>query len=279
MTNPFPMVPHGRLQKDDYLRIIGVRNLPPLTSPFDPGHDPLTVEGHLDQSSHLMYLLKIPTASWMVAKESATRRKIAVAKRYNVQTVTGDGPFEMGVAQPQLATYLDLCAAIGFKRVECSERLKELGLKPKHIVRMADDRGLDVQFQLGEKQAGALSKTAPNELIEQGRAWLDAGALQLVVQARKGAPGAGPPEEQQNLNFAFAESVAKAFGLRVAMFEASDPASQRALIDHFGPEVQLCKVKLKDVLRVEIYRRGIHAEGVEPSRSGGIARPFVSGSR
>ena len=47
----------GRLHTDEYLRLIGVRDLPPLTSPFDPGYDPVTLESHLDQSAHLMSIL------------------------------------------------------------------------------------------------------------------------------------------------------------------------------------------------------------------------------
>ena len=42
-----------------YLRLIGVPDLPPRTSPFDPGYDPATVESHLEQSWHLMSVLKI----------------------------------------------------------------------------------------------------------------------------------------------------------------------------------------------------------------------------
>jgi hypothetical protein len=52
----------GRLHTADYLREIGVRQLPPSTSPFDPGYDPLTLESHLAQSRHLISTLKISMA-------------------------------------------------------------------------------------------------------------------------------------------------------------------------------------------------------------------------
>ena len=45
-----------------YLRRIGVGELPARTSPFDPGYDPATLEGHLEQSAHLMSILKLPAA-------------------------------------------------------------------------------------------------------------------------------------------------------------------------------------------------------------------------
>ncbi len=63
-----------------YLRDIGVPDLPPRTSPFDPGYDPVTLEGHLEQSAHLMSALKISMACWLIADEAATRRKIAAAR-------------------------------------------------------------------------------------------------------------------------------------------------------------------------------------------------------
>src|SRR5579871_2326701 len=86
--------PGGRLHTRDYLQRIGVPAIAPATSPFDPGYDPATLESHLDQSSHLMSILKISMACWIVADESATRRKIAAAARHNVPTVTGGGPLD-----------------------------------------------------------------------------------------------------------------------------------------------------------------------------------------
>src|SRR5580765_6237418 len=105
--------PAGNVHTSDYLETIGVKRLLPATSPFDPGYDPVTLESHLEQSSHLMSVLKISMACWMIANEQSTRRKIAAAKRFGVPTVTGGGPFEIAVAQGQLPYYLDLCADIG----------------------------------------------------------------------------------------------------------------------------------------------------------------------
>src|SRR5690348_7042199 len=79
---------------DEYLSLLGVREVPPLTGPFDPGYDPVTLEGHLAQSSHLMSALKISMATWLIAREESVRRKVAAARTHGVPTVTGGGPFE-----------------------------------------------------------------------------------------------------------------------------------------------------------------------------------------
>jgi len=248
------------MHTSDYLKQIGVPDLRPLTSPFDPGYDPVTLEGHLDQSCHLMSILKISMACWMIADERATRRKIAAARRYGVPTVTGGGPFEVAVAQRHLPEYLDLCADIGVTRIECGEGFTDMPLQPAAVVKMARERRLDVQFELGKKHTGAFTGDALTQLIDQGRRWLDAGALQVVIEARESARGVGLFDDEGRFNPVFTDRLAHAFGLETVMYEAPTKPSQFALLDHFGREVHLCNVRLEELLRVEIYRRGLHSD-------------------
>ena len=257
--------PEGKFHTADYLRLIGVPEISPATSPFDPGYDPATVESHLEQSSHLISTLKISMACWIVAKESATRRKIKAAKKHGVRTVTGGGPFEVAVAQEQLDAYLDLCADIGVTRIECGEGFTDMTLPANEVVKMAHQRGLQVQFELGKKHTGAFSEDTVRELIAQGQRWLDAGALQLVVEARESARGVGLFDDQGRFNGAFADRFANAFGLQTVIFEAPNKPSQFELLNHFGREVHLCNVRLEELLRVEIYRRGLHSDAFSKS--------------
>jgi phosphosulfolactate synthase len=243
-----------------YLDAIGVRHLPASTSPFDPGYDPATVESHLSQSAHLMAILKISMACWIIANESATRAKVDAARRYGVPTVTGGGPFEVAVAQGQLPAYLDLCASIGVTRIECGSGFTQMRLSPAEVVRLAEERGLEVQFELGEKHAGAFTEQVVAGLVSQGREWLDAGAKELVIEARESAQGVGLFDDKGKLNSDFAEKFVDAFGFETVMFEAPNKPSQFAMLDHFGPQVRLCNVRLEELLRVEIYRRGLHSD-------------------
>ena len=249
-----------RLSTQEYLHLIGVPELPPLTSPFDPGYDPVTLESHLEQSAHLMATLKISMACWQIANEEATRRKIAAARAHNVPTVTGGGPFEVAVAQGQLEAYLDLCAGLGITRIECGEGFTELSLPPRVIVQKAHARKLDVQYEMGKKHEGPFTEASLKEAIERGQSWLDAGAVQLVVEARESAAGVGAFADDGTLNAAVADCFAAAFGLEIVIFEAPNKPSQFAFLRHFGQKVHLCNVRLEEVLRVEIFRRGLHSD-------------------
>ncbi|MFI5251235.1 MAG: phosphosulfolactate synthase [Bacteroidota bacterium] len=260
MTTRQEYIIKNRFHTSDYLKKIGVAQLPPLTSPFDPGYDPTTLESHLDQSSHLISILKISMACWMVASEKATRQKVAAANRHGVPTVVGGGPFEIAVAQHALPDYLDLCADIGFTRIECGMGFTDMDLKPTAVINMARERGLEAQFELGKKHTGAFTDATVGELIEQGKEWLDAGALQLVVEARESAQSVGLFDDKGRFNPNYADRFADAFGLHTVMFEAPNKPSQFALLDHFGHDVHLCNIRLEELLRVEIYRRGLHSD-------------------
>jgi phosphosulfolactate synthase len=256
-------VPTGTMHTRDYLAKIGVPDLAPSTCPFDPGYDPLTFEGHLAQSSHLMETMKISMACWQVCNEDITRWKVAACRHYGVPTVTGGGPFEVAVQQDQLPLYLDLVADIGVTRIEAGEGFTDMPLPPQRVIAMAHERGLEVQFELGKKHEGTFTSDVVGGLIEQGQYWLEAGALQVVIEARENAQGIGCFDDDGRFKAATADRFAKAFGLGVCMFEAPTKPSQFALLNHFGREVHLCNIRLEEILRVEIYRRGLHSDAFE----------------
>ena len=125
---------------------------------------------------------------------------------------------------------------------------------------MAHERGLAVQYEMGKKHEGPFTEESLDEAISRGQTWLDAGAVQLVVEARESARAVGTFGDDGSLNAAYADRFADAFGLDIAMFEAPNKPSQFAFLEHFGQQVQLCNVRLEELLRVEIFRRGLHSD-------------------
>ena len=247
----------------DYLHLIGVPDMQPRTSPFDPGYDPVTLESHLEQSGHLISSLKISMACWQIANERSTRRKVEAARRLGVPTCTGGGPFEVAATFSKLPEFLDLCADIGMTRIEAGEGFTDLHYSAGEVVEMAHERGLEVQFEVGKKHDGTFTSDVIGELIDQGKRWLDAGALQIVVEARESAQDIGVFGHKGEFDGKAADRFAKAFGLETAIFEAPNKPSQFAFLNHFGPDVHLSNVRIEELLRVEIYRRGLHSDAFQ----------------
>jgi phosphosulfolactate synthase len=243
-----------------YLERLGVPALPARTCPFDPGYDPATLEGHLEQSGHLMSILKLSMACWMIANERVSRRKLTAARTHGVRTVAGGGPFEVAAVQRRLPDYLDLCADMGFTRIEAGQGFTATALDAGRVTAMAHERGLELQFELGSKHGGSFTPATVDSLVEQGWRWLEAGAVELVIEARESACGVGLFDGDGRFDPWLAERFAQAFGLEQVVFEAPTKASQFALLDHFGRDVKLCNIRLEELLRVEIYRRGLHSD-------------------
>jgi phosphosulfolactate synthase (CoM biosynthesis protein A) len=63
--------------------------------------------------------------------------------------------------------YLALCTDIGVSRIECAEGFTVLRLEAQDVVRMAHERGLEVQFEPGKKHGGAFTSSAVSELTER----------------------------------------------------------------------------------------------------------------
>jgi phosphosulfolactate synthase len=258
-----------------YLHEIGVRELAPATCPFDPGVAPVVLESHLDQSAHLMLSLKISMACWMIADESATRRKVRAARKAGVRVSTGGGPYEVAVAQSRLPRYLDLCADVQFDAIECGSGFTDPRLPPDEVVRMAAQRELEVEYELGKKHGGEFDEGQLPDLIADGARWLDAGARRLIVEARESAAAVGLFDLSGQLNIELAEQLVDAFGLSTLVFEAPSKRSQFALLDHFGAEIQLANVPLAELLRVEIYRRGLHSDAFANPTLRPVRQPSV----
>ena len=260
VVTQFPVGDIKKHHTADYLAALGIQRMPARTSVIDPGYSPAELESHLDQSAHLIEYLKISMACWIIANEAATRRKVATAKKFDVPTCTGGGPFEIAATFGKLEHFLDLCADIGVDRIEAGEGFTDISQDPSKVVRMATDRGLEVQFEIGKKHGGAFDSGTVQELIEQGMRWLDAGAKQIIVEARENAANVGLFDAKGQFNGHYADAFVDAFGFDNAVFEAPNKSSQFAMLNHFGPSVKLCNIRVEELLRVEIYRRGLHSD-------------------
>jgi phosphosulfolactate synthase len=245
----------------DYLSSIGTSSLPAAIFAFDPGCAPITLNSHIEQSKHLLCGVKLSMATWQISSENALLTKIGAIRQAGLTAVAGGGPFEIAAAFNKIDDYLDLCSEIGFNRIEAGEGFTVGRLDPERIVRIANDRGLKVQFELGKKFGGAFKEEDTNDLCGKIQTWLAAGAEQVVVEAREDAIDVGVFDAEGNLNSRLADAIVGAAGSQLSrvQFEAPTKRSQFALLEHLGHSVILSNVRLEEILRVEVFRRGLHS--------------------
>jgi phosphosulfolactate synthase (CoM biosynthesis protein A) len=58
--------------------------------------------------------------------------------------------------------------------------------------------------------------------------------------------------------------MTQSFGGRLVEWVVRQPrVSTKPSAVHFGRDVHLCNIRLEEILRVEIYRRGLHSDAFE----------------
>src|SRR4051812_10318703 len=114
------MIDNEQLIKE-FLSKISINEKAPLLIPFDPGYDPNTFLGHIEQSKHLMKCFKISMATWMVCDIESLEKKVSILKQYHIPIIAGGGPFEIAQAKGVIEEYFRLCKSIGFDIIEVSQ--------------------------------------------------------------------------------------------------------------------------------------------------------------
>jgi len=184
------------LLQSDYGTMVMATNV--TTSLVMMGYDPATLESYLEQSAHLMSILKISMACWQTASEMATRKKVDATRRHGFPTCTGGGrPFEVAAPFGELPEYLNLCADLRMTRIEAGEGFTDLHFGPKEVVKMADDRGLEElaarKSRYGRKRFTRDAKETTNIM---GR-FLPRSAVNKVLSLA--LPGGSRPRTEESL--------------------------------------------------------------------------------
>ena len=186
------MIHKNSIHTRDYLKLIGVPDMPPLTSPFDPGYDPATLESHLEQSSHLMvdpeslHGLLDGRQGRRHAPQGGRRNEASRAHSHRRRPVRN----RCGARLPSRVP-----GPVRRHRLHADRMRRRFH---RHAAGRARGDG-DGRTDAGSKysSSSARSTAAPSiptlrrQLIAQGRRWLDAGARELVVEARESAKGVG----------------------------------------------------------------------------------------
>ncbi|MBI2428669.1 MAG: phosphosulfolactate synthase [Ignavibacteriales bacterium] len=251
-----------RFHSAELMRTLGVLQVPPLTAVLDTGFDPLTVESHLTQSGHLMSMMKMASAGWLIADENALRQKVSAAQRYNVPVVMGNDIFVLSQAKGRVDDFLELCADIGVSRIEVDYFTVRSSMKPRDFAVTALRRDLQFIAEIALHDHGLSHRKTIDALVERAQHWLDAGAVQLLVTSIEKQPSFNTFSSRATLNYKYVDAFAKTFGLHSVVFDTPSQGMSRTLLDYFGPDVNLGGVRFGDLLNIEAYRRGLHTRAL-----------------
>ncbi len=229
-----------------------LKEMVPLTSLFDSRPNPETLRECLEQFSQRISAIRVLIGHNEHTTVGTTRQCIQLAHRFNVPTVTRVESPRVVINRGVLPIYLDLCGETGVSRIQFRKTSLQHGINPREVVALADDRNLDIQFEITEWSATRGPESEQAE-INEGIEWLEAGALNLVASVTRQSV-VNENGRQSQMNMQFAERLARTFGLHAVMFTAATESEQTPLLKAFGEETHICDVPFADVVRVEKMR-------------------------
>ncbi|MBE3589811.1 MAG: phosphosulfolactate synthase [Firmicutes bacterium] len=187
------------------------------------------------------------------------RAKIRLIRGHGVHVYPGGTFLEVAELQSATEAFLDRAEALGFDFVEVSDGT--LAIAPerrRRIIAAALERGLGVLTEVGKKHP---ADRQPLEVQRrQVREDLASGARYVIVEARESGVGVGIYDDDGRIDRAALEAFETAAPPERLIWEAPLKSQQEALIERFGPNVNLGNIHPQEVLALEALRVGLRGD-------------------
>ncbi len=214
----------------------------------------------LEMAADHIDFLKIAFGSSALYPSQMMKRKIALAKEYNIEVYPGGTLFEIAVYQGCTKEFFHRARELGFTYVEVSEGTIDLPRKDRgQYIRMAKGEGFGVLSEIGKKDPTV--KIEPDQAIEQVFEDLANGAEKVIIEGRDSGKGVGIYNAEGKIDDELLQTLVT--GVKDhshLIIEAPQTSQHNYLLVHLGPNVNLGNVQPHDVLTLESTRVGLRGD-------------------
>lgn len=187
------------------------------------------------------------------------RKKIKLAKMFQVSVFLGGTFFEIAWYQGRYDWYLDVVRALGLEHLEISDGTIELDPGDRRAaMEKALKLGLTVFSEVGKKDSR--EDIPPGSVVDQVKFDLETGASKVILEGRDSgeagilyASGGRIREEVWSL-------VIEKCDPRQLIWEAPKKKQQEELIRRLGSNVSLGNIPPEEILSLEALRRGLRSD-------------------
>jgi len=206
-------------------------------------------------------IIKLGWGTSRLFSEKVIRTKVNLYKKHNICVGTGGTFFELAHTQGKTEQFFNYCHEIGFNLIEISNGSISLSPQAKSkAIQLARSMGFMVISEVGKKEPLEDDKLTIEERITEAQSDLQAGASQVIIEAREGGKSLGIYDDKGSVKEDMAQTLVKAIGVEKIMFEAPEKSQQAYLILHFGTDVNLGNIRTDDVIPLETLRCGIRGD-------------------
>jgi len=206
-------------------------------------------------------IIKLGWGTSRLFSEKVIRKKVALYKKHNIYVGNGGTFFEIAHTQGSTEQFFNYTRELGFNLIEISNGSILLSPEEKAAaIRLARNMGFMVISEVGKKEPLEDDKLTIEERITEAQSDLQAGAAQVIIEAREGGKSLGIYDDKGSVKEDMAQRLAQAIGVKNIMFEAPEKSQQTYLILHFGTDVNLGNIRTDDVIPLETLRCGLRGD-------------------
>jgi phosphosulfolactate synthase len=226
-----------------------------ITMIIDKGLSLTEIQALLELNSPFIDLIKLGFGTAVLYPERILTKKIHLARDYAVNLYPGGTLWELAYWRGATSTLYSRLRDLGFEWLEISDGTLPLSpIARLHSIEEASQAGFQVITEVGKKDP-----THQPSAIEIARlAWADlkAGAVWVIIEARESGAGIGIYDQNGQIRPEQMEILRDLPPDRV-IWEAPQKHQQAALINLFGPNVNLGNLPSTEALALEALRRGL----------------------
>jgi phosphosulfolactate synthase len=193
------------------------------------------------------------------------RQKIDLVRSYGVNIFPGGTFLEVAMTQGKLNQYISRARELGFTYIEVSDGTITMSESDREsAIKGVLDAGLPVLSEVGKKDS---EDSLPlDRIVEQIRLDLAWGASKVIVEGRESGKGVVIYDKDGAVRDDDLEYLASEAGdSSHILWEAPLKNQQQALIQRFGPNVNLGNVAPGDILALEALRVGLRGDTLRTS--------------
>ncbi|WP_409346435.1 phosphosulfolactate synthase [Paenibacillus sp. MBLB4367] len=214
----------------------------------------------LETSAAHIDMIKIGFGTSPLYPQTLLKRKIELAKQYDICMFPGGTFLEVAVAKEAIDAYFKGITELGFDGVEVSDGTIELPRDVRsRLIAQGIEAGLTVYTEYGKKCWGSTIET--EELIRTVRTDVHLGAELVTIEGRESGAGVGIFDANGECRDDQIHAVLDRIdNPGLLLWEAPQKSQQVHLLNLLGPDINIGNVAPQDIMSLEALRRGLRSD-------------------
>lgn len=230
-----------------------------LTMVMDKGLGITSFQDGLELAADYIDFIKLGFGTLCLTPLQIVRKKLALAKKYQVALYPGGTLFEWFAAKGKWMEYFQQLSNLGFTWVEITDGIITLDPKIRaQAIQTAKSMGFQVMTEIGKKSEG--SRLSVSQLIEEYYRDLALGASYVIIEGRETGENIGVFNERGEVDTNYVTQVYQMIDEQKLIWEAPKKMQQVQLLHLVGPSVNFGNIPMTEILSVEALRRGLRAD-------------------